>query len=556
MRINFLLLMLLFSQQLFSQYGNYFPLQRDLNNEIENSLHLSSFHSSFKPYLLKNTYSIYNPTDSIIDIEIYSTPSYNNLFMPQSKDLNQNAEVHKTATGKFIWDLLNGHAINVQEDILNLTIDPAINFSGGFDTEFGDATFNNTRGLVINGQMGSKLSFQTSYYENQARFAHYAGVFVADTLVVPGMAKVKKFKGNYGFDYSMATAYVSYSPSKYFNIQFGHDKNFIGDGYRSVLLSDNAARYPFLKLTTNVGRFQYTNMWTEFLDLHGDHPLGYGYNKKYGAFHYLSTIIGKKTELGLFECVIWQSGDDSTHRGFDINYLNPIIFFHSVQYSLGSPDNSMLGANLKIDVTRNVKFYGQFLLDDFDLGRSKSQKGFYRNKYAFQSGVKWFNVLGVPHLFFQTEFNQVWPYTYAHKVVMQNYTHYNQSLAHPLGANFRESVSFLSYRYKRFFTEYEFQFAKVGIDSSANSYVGHNLFSSDYLIPNFPDSYGNFVGQGLLTTIQFHQLRFDFLINPNNNLNIELMLIHRVSSNALQTETTNFVSLGIKTNLFNQYFDF
>ena len=40
-------------------------------------------------------------------------------------------------------------------------------------------------------------------------------------------------------DYAMANGHVSFQTSKHFNFQFGHGKHFIGDGYRSMLLSDN-----------------------------------------------------------------------------------------------------------------------------------------------------------------------------------------------------------------------------------------------------------------------------------------------------------------------------
>ena len=78
--------------------------------------------------------------------------------------------------------------------------------------------------------------------------------------VVPGRGRAKNFKED-GFDYPVAEAYLSYTPNKFFNFQFGNGKNFIGDGYRSFFLSDVASPYPFLKISTSFWKIKYTNLW-------------------------------------------------------------------------------------------------------------------------------------------------------------------------------------------------------------------------------------------------------------------------------------------------------
>ena len=60
----------------------------------------------------------------------------------------------------------------------------------------------------------------------------------------------------------MANGHVSYQTSKHFNFQFGHGKHFIGDGYRSMLLSDNSFNYPYLKITTDVWKVSYVNLYS------------------------------------------------------------------------------------------------------------------------------------------------------------------------------------------------------------------------------------------------------------------------------------------------------
>ena len=96
-----------------------------------------------------------------------------------------------------------------------------------------------------------------------------------------------------------------------------------------------------------------------------------------------------------------------------------------------------MGATLNIEF-RNVIFYSQFILDDFNISRKKDsdenyQSGFFQNKYGYQMGLKG----NLKDINFLIEYNQVQPYTYGHRTILQNYSHMNQALAHPLGANFK-----------------------------------------------------------------------------------------------------------------------
>ena len=62
--------------------------------------------------------------------------------------------------------------------------------------------------------------------------------------VAIGIGRSKPFK-TYGHDAAIASGYVSFSPVKDANLQFGHGRHFFGNGYRSLLLSDYAPDYPY-----------------------------------------------------------------------------------------------------------------------------------------------------------------------------------------------------------------------------------------------------------------------------------------------------------------------
>lgn len=473
---------------------------------------------------------------------------------------NQNFadSVHEklSRAGNFFHHLADTSLINIHRDVLWLQVDPLAEFTYGKTSDSIQKTYTNTRGVRIHGDAGSKFSFSTSFYESQAKFPLYIAGFISDSSVIPGQAHARKFKGGAaGYDYEMATGYLSYSPSKYLNMQFGQDKNFIGNGYHSLLLSDNASPYPFFKLDARVWKIRYMNLWTQFTDLHSKQNVYDSYFKKYGAFHFLDCLIGKRIELGLFEGIIWPSADSSGYRGVEFSYLNPVIFFHSVQSSLGTPDNSVMGLNFVYKLSSTAQFYSQFFLDDFDLGRSKKGKGFYRNKYAYQLGLKYFDAFKIPGLFLEAEYNEVWPYTYAHKIPTQNYTHSNQSLAHPLGANFREELFIAEFSKKRISVNLKIQVAQIGADRDSTHY-GHNIFTSDYSISDFPNSYGNFVGQGIENYLFCASYEFSFLINPASNLRLAAGIDSRKMTVNTVAEKTQLIYLSLRTGMFRKSFDF
>ncbi|MFN3940816.1 MAG: hypothetical protein ACK4IY_09515, partial [Chitinophagales bacterium] len=203
--------------------------------------------------------------------------------------------------------------------------------------------------------------------------------------------------------------------------------------------------------------------------------------------------------------------------------------------------------------------YGQFLLDDLDVAASRSGEGYYRTKIGLQTGAKYYlHSHDYKHAaVFQAEMNQANPYTYAHKEAQQNYASYNQALAHPLGANFREWIGIIEYRYNyRYYVHLKLQSAVIGLDSTATSHVGSDIFRTDYDIPGFPDSYGNYIGQGIKTNISSADIRIGYLLNPKINMQIELQYFMRNYNNTKNDFPTRMVTLAWKTDLFNTYYDF
>jgi hypothetical protein len=456
----------------------------------------------------------------------------------------------------FVKRLFFGHALQWETIDYTIHVNPLFNLEPGKEQTEGKSTFVNTRGLYIEGTIGKNLAFYTDFVENQGAFPKYIDDFFIEREVIPGQGKAKRLNhqaSSQTLDYSQATGYVSVDAGQHFNFQLGHGKNFIGDGYRSMLLSDVAYSYPYFKMTTRLGNVKYMMMWSSLTHLEREGSGDTRYPSKYGVFHYLDWNIGKRFSVGLFESVIWADQDSlGNKRGFDWHYANPFVFFRPVEYSVGSPDNVSLGLNAKFIAAKWLTLYGQLMLDEFKADEMFSGNQWWANKQGFQLGFKTFDLLGIRNLRWQAEFNLARPYLYSYYEPITNYGHYNQELAHPMGGNFKEANTIINYRINRWNLRMQAVKALYGKDVDENSY-GHNIFvgSNDR-----PYDYGHFIGQGLKTDLLIADMSLSFMVNPRNNFNIAIGYRYRNESNDVETLNTKFIYAGIRTSLKNLYYDF
>lgn len=227
------------------------------------------------------------------------------------------------------------HLVEVNKPDFNFYLDFLPDLLVGRDLDHQINTFLNTRGYQLGGNIGDKFSFYSSGFENQARFNDYLTRYIDKHNIIPGTVNdksaaisprpVKK-------DWAYATAVINYTPNKYLSLSLGQDKNFIGDGYRSMLLSDVAAPYPYFKATGTLGNVKYMALWAQFHDpLSPKLSFGNGFRKKWGAFHYLDWNVNNRLSLGFFDAIIWQGADSTGRRGFDVSYLNPIVFLRTIE---------------------------------------------------------------------------------------------------------------------------------------------------------------------------------------------------------------------------------
>lgn len=482
-------------------------------------------------------------------------PTHNSQYHLLDSLVNLDTDTAATRT----WlhrKLFKEHLIQIEKEDFNVYIDFLPDFQIGRDNENSGTTWLNTRGFQVQGNIGNKFRFYTSAFENQGKFPSYYSNFINQTGVVPGQVN-DKFGGTKNtIDWAYASAVVNYTPNKYFSFVLGQDKNFIGDGYRSMILSDVASNYPFFKIETTLGNVKYVNIWAQFQDLTAP-KFSYdnGFRKKFGVFHYLNWNVNKRLSLGFFESIIWQKEDEFGTRGFDLSYLVPVIFLRAVEGYNGSPDNALLGFTGKYKVAKNLTTYGQFILDEFTAKEFFGADGYWANKFGLQVGLKGFDAFRVKNLNFLTEFNTARPYTYSQRTSLLNYGHYNQPLAHPFGANFKEYLAIVDYSYNRFQFFLQGNFASYGLDPAGQSF-GKDIFKSYNDRITAMGDYGNETGQGIPTDFMYIDGRASFLMNPKTNLRIELGAVLRNEKNAFVNDKTTWLTLGLRSSFRNLYQDF
>lgn len=519
-RLPYLLfLALAASPQAFAQQNDV-PLQRDIYIDVErNAAKLDArIHTGLKPLI-----------ESRADLT--------------------NVMGHRVDTARYYYwvteKIFKEHLIIVDEGEFHLTVDPLFQVEYGYDpgdkTAYSDTNryVFNARGFWIAGNITKKVSFQTMFHENQAVLPQYLYLHTLNTDVVPGQGRTK-YNAERILDFGWSQANVSYSPTAWLNIQFGHGKHYVGHGYRSVLLSDNSLNTPYLQFSVLPAnkRWQYTTWHTKLM--HGVRkddrlPSGESSERLFywmrGRFNHLSVDLGR-AQIGLFESTLFRTIDEDGVRPFNPLELNPVIGVNTLVKGFGKADKNLVGLDLRVKATNKAYVYGQFATDGPD-------------RYAWQAGVRAFDVLR-KDLHVQLEYNTATPFMYMSSPVQQAYMHAGQPLAHPLGTAFNEVVGIVDMGFGRYWLQGRANVAVLTRDVElANN--GTSLFLQDEPITT---------GEPPQTFNLFNlDVNASYLINPNTNLRFMIGCSRRDLPATADNFQSTYIYLALRTNLFNRYYD-
>ncbi len=543
---------------------------------IELGGNVPQFHSSLFPYLrydlitLAEKYNSQPDLDRIRQHDIQTVFDQNNEFIIEGK--TEPVKIYSDSSRTFysVADTAStshyrysrrpifksfyktpAHFYQVDVPDFYLRVNPLIRFSAGRETEEGITTFVNQRGISLRGGVGKNLFFQTSIYDSQVRYVNFINQFTNETGVVPGAGLYKNYESAFlnftqGRDFLLANAYIGFNVGKYVGIQLGHNQHFIGDGIRSLFLSDFSTPFFSLKVNTRIWKLHYQNIFAELAADGFDSVLGTNsaIPKKYMAAHYLSYKAGRNVTIGLFETVIFNRPD---HQ-FELQYLNPVILYRTIEGSIGSPDNVMLGLNARWDIRKRISLYGQFILDDINIKEIlNGNMDWWGNKMGHQLGAKYINAAGIDHLDLQVEWNQVRPFTYSHYDDNANYSHYKQALAHPLGANFNEWVGSVRYRVSPALSLQ----SRVYVNTKGEDGLDSVSQGGNIIVPNAlrQADYGHTIGQGVATDILYWSSAIQYEISPGLFADIQYIYRSKKSGFAERNLNTNLFQAGVRLNM-------
>jgi len=375
------------------------------------------------------------------------------------------------------------------------------------------------------------------------------------TDVIPHEGFWKPYKEGQAVDFLQARGYITFEATKSINIQFGHDRFFIGNGYRSLVFSDFSPPALFLKGNVKVWKLNYMFLLNQMTadNEPRSNASSRGYPNKFVALHHLSINIGKKLNVGVFESVVFSPDDSVGTDRFRLEYLNPIIFYRAIEQQNGSSDNALLGLDWKWNAVKRLSFYGQFMLDEFVIDNIREGNGWWANKFAVQVGGKYVDAFGIANLDLQGELNMVRPYTYSHHTTYGSYSSYKQPIAHPLGANLREVVGIVRYQpLPRLNLTGKLVFTDVGRDS-----VGVN-WGSDILKNNATHErqFNNTIGQGLANEILFGSFTASWQLKHGLFIDASVILRNSKSAEAVYNNTTSITSLALRWNIPQRLYEF
>ena len=252
----------------------------------------------------------------------------------------------------------------------------------------------------------------------------------------------------------------------------------------------------------------------------------------------------------MFEATVFNRSEQ-----FELQYLNPLVLYRTIEGMIGSPDNVLIGFDGRWNLLNRFQVYSQFLFDEFLFSSlvDPEEKGWWGNKYGWQAGIKYVNFLGLDHLDLQLEYNTVRPYTYSHDDPFNSYTHYNQPLAHPLLSNFKEFIGVARYQpLPRLILSARYIHSKLGENTPTENWGANPLLS----YKNRVQDYGNFTGQGVAATLDIFGFDASWMLYHNLYADFKVLLRNKDSADDARDLKTSLYGFGLRMNIWNENHDF
>ncbi len=363
-----------------------------------------------------------------------------------------------------------------------------------------------TNGIMAWGRISDRLDYYVNFRDNALRTN---SAFPPEIFALPryGFALSRQF----GFAYhDEPVAYLKLA-TNYFEVAFGKFANQWGAGATgSLVLSDYATSYNQLLLRLKIWKLKYTSIFAEMIDYTYQTVVSTPQQLKYFVAHRLDLQLHPNLNLGFYESII------TVGRGLNIGYLNPIMFYRSIEHYYGSPDNAAIGADFNWRVVPSVALYGQIFIDD--LTTSKIGKGFWGNKLAYLCGLYVVDPFEIQNIDFRIEYARVDPYTYTRSTARAQdnataYLHYGSPLGYFAPPNSDNLFLEARYRFsKQLIASVSYTRLRHGANPDSLTNVGGDIFLS--LRPGIDSEFVRFLDGALGVRDQYRfSLSYEFIRN-------------------------------------------
>lgn len=497
-----------------------YPLTGHFQNLNEKDIYYSEFNTLVRPAT--------GAENTLYDSLIFTTPESN----------------RRTWFGRKLFD---EHLVVAQDPDFKIIINPVIDFrlNKSFSYSFSQGIgYLNTRGINIYGNLSSKIFFNTSFTENQGVLPYQIFNYYSFFKVIPGFGRVKQLSGFNKYDFTNAYGSVSLKAADFLNFTLGYDRLFIGDGYRSMILSDFSAPMMYFKSSARFGKFEYNNIFTKainpnfnnVMDLENPTAENSRYPSKYISLNTLTYSPNRAWQISLVESLVMS--DDLPDWKIPLYTVSP--FFRTAYIdSYSNLTNNLVGANVTWQNQKAGIFYAQLIIDSW---YTNEQTG------SIQTGYKNFDFFNVENLYFQFEYNRASTKSYMHYNNELHYGHYNQALSHPAGQSFNEFVFITDYKTKRFEILGKINFLKY-FNPLGSSF--QNIFNYIFLNNIYPEY---LPGVSKLPTIINGDFQIIYNINKSNKLQVFAGISTRIDF--FKNASTNFLQFGLRTAIRSNYYDF
>jgi len=193
-------------------------------------------------------------------------------------------------------------------------------------------------------------------------------------------------------------------------------------------------------------------------------------------------------------------------------------------------------------------------LDEFKLSQIIANTGWWANKWAIQFGAKYIDAFGISNLDLQFESNRVRPFTYSHYNSIANFTHYNQQLAHPLGANFQEFIGILKYQpAPRWYLNARLIYYKQGLDSLNGRLSGGDIFKDN---DTRSGDYGYKIGGGRKATCFNGLAQLSYELRENLYIDLTAQQRNYKIENVTAQNNSTIFTAGVRFNIAKREYDY